>query len=254
MAQDDVHRIENPQGDVGVLSYAPLDPAAIEESLRNESDGAVVSFVGYTRDNFQGRKVTHLTYEAYIPLALKTLAALFAEARALPPPEPFSHAAPHACCARSGPHSHAADHDDASPPRIELGRMHVAHLVGPSPPRTPSIVVAVSSPHRREAFFVAEWMLERVKERVQVWKREWYADEDDEAVREGLGAGQGEDGRREPGFVGRDGEGPHGMGGRAHAKWKENFPHAVTAKAGRGRAAGGEGAERAAVDDAAASE
>ena len=95
--------------------------------------------------------MTHLTYEAYVPLALKTLAALFAEARALPPPEPFSHAAPHACCARSGPHSHpAADHPDAdaAPPRIELGRMHVAHLVGASPPRTPSIVVAVSSPHR----------------------------------------------------------------------------------------------------------
>lgn len=45
MAQDEVHRIESSQGDVGVLSYAPLDPAAIEESLRNESDGAVVSFV-----------------------------------------------------------------------------------------------------------------------------------------------------------------------------------------------------------------
>lgn len=196
--------------------------------------------------------MTHLTYEAYVPLALKTLAALFAEARALPPPEPFSHAAPHACCARSGPHSHpAADHPDAdaAPPRIELGRMHVAHLVGASPPRTPSIVVAVSSPHRREAFFVAEWMLERVKERVQVWKREWYAG--DEAL-EGEGAHEGA--RGEPGFVGRDGEGPQGRGGRAHAKWKENFPHAVMAKAGSGREQESEGAGRAAVDGAAASE
>ncbi|GAA5857160.1 hypothetical protein JCM9279_007629 [Rhodotorula babjevae] len=257
MARDEVHRIESPEGDVGVLSYAPLDPAAIEESLRNESDGAVVSFVGYTRDNFQGRKVTHLTYEAYIPLALKTLAALFAEARALPPPEPFSHAAPHACCARSGPHSHAAADQadaDARPSRIELGRMHVAHLVGPSPPRTPSIVVAVASPHRREAFFVAEWMLERVKERVQVWKREWYADEGDNV--DGEGEAEGEGARGEPGFVGRDGEGPHGKGGRAHAKWKENFPHAVTAKQGRAQAdegeGEGEGAARAPVGGAAA--
>ncbi|GAA5912463.1 hypothetical protein JCM8208_006607 [Rhodotorula glutinis] len=253
MAQDEVHRLESPQGDVAVLSYAPLDPAAIEQSLRNESDGAVVSFVGYTRDNFQGRRVTHLTYEAYVPLALKTLTALFAEARALPPPEPFSHAAPHTCCARSGPHSpHAADADDdpGAPRRIELGRMHVAHLVGPSPPRTPSIVVAVSSPHRREAFFLAEWMLERVKERVQVWKREWYADEGSALE----GAPQGDGDRREPGFVGRDGEGPHGKGGRAHAEWKENFPHAVTVKPRRERAEESEGPGPTAVDGAAPTE
>lgn len=157
--------------------------------------------------------MTHLTYEAYVPLALKTLGALFAEARALPPPEPFSHAAPHACCARSGPHSHPATAPDA---RIELSKLHVSHLLGPSPPKTPSIVVSVSSPHRREAFFVAEWLLERVKERVQVWKREWYAD------------GDGDGGEGQPGFVGRDGDGPEGRGGRAgaggHGAWKENFP------------------------------
>ncbi|GAA6054972.1 hypothetical protein JCM3770_004076 [Rhodotorula araucariae] len=197
--QQQVHAVTNGHGDKAQLSYSPLDPAGIEASLRSESDGAVVSFVGYTRDNFQGRKVTHLTYEAYVPLALKTLAALLLELRALPAPAPFSHAAAahHACC----PPTPASTDPDA---RIEIGRIEVAHLLGPSPPKTPSIVVAVAAPHRRDAFFAAEWLLERVKERVQVWKQEWYADELP--------------------FVGRDGHGPDGVGGRAAARWKENFP------------------------------
>lgn len=198
--------------------------------------------VGYTRDNFQGahgdltsvaagtneltavsrllrlrtvshagRTVTHLTYESYVPLALKTLESLLAEARSLPspPPAPFADPHSHACC----PPSTRSPDDDG---RIEVSRIHVAHLLGPSPPLTPSIVISVASPHRREAFYVCEWMLEMVKRRVQVWKREWYEDEERE-------------------FVGRDGEGPDWFGGRANgrAKWKENFPqHARNAAQG----------------------
>lgn len=84
--------------------------------------------------------------------------------------------------------------------------MVVYHLLGPSPPLTPSIVICVATPHRKEAFVVCEWLLEKVKERVQVWKREWY-----------------EDGTQ---FSGQDGEGSQGVGGRAKGKgvWKENFP------------------------------
>ena len=83
--------------------------------------------------------------------------------------------------------------------------MTVYHLLGHSPPLTPSLVICVATPHRKEAFVVCEWLLERVKERVQVWKREWY-----------------DDGTR---FEGRDGEGVEGLGGRANkGVWKENFP------------------------------
>ncbi|GAA6043183.1 hypothetical protein JCM8097_008716 [Rhodosporidiobolus ruineniae] len=230
-------------GDIGELSYLPLDPASIEQSVRSEKDGAVVSFVGYTRDNFQGRTVTHLTYESYVPLALKTLHHLLLEARDLPPPPPLPGIEPHSCA--SHPPSSSSSSGEPTPARIELGRIHVAHLLGPSPPLTPSIVITVSSPHRREAFYAAEWMLEMVKRRVQVWKREWYAAEERGEVKEsegglgegGRGQGKGE-GEGEV-FVGRDGEGPEGFGGRAHerhaagggggvparsSKWKENFP------------------------------
>ncbi|GAA5923517.1 molybdopterin synthase catalytic subunit [Sporobolomyces koalae] len=197
-------------GDTACLSYEPLDPAAIEASVRSSQSGAVVSFVGYTRDNFQGRQVTHLVYESYVPLALKTMSQILEEARTLPRPPPLADA--HQCCAASasGPetvHDRQIAAHSGAVATIDVNRIHVAHLLGPSPPLTPSIVITVASPHRREAFWLTEWLLERVKERVQVWKREHYADE-------------------EQPFVGRDGYGPNGLEGAEQSgssRWKENF-------------------------------
>jgi molybdopterin synthase catalytic subunit len=121
--------------------------------------------------------------------------AILLEARELPPAVQTSNF----CCS-----SHSHQHK-AAPSTIELTSMTIHHLLGVSPPLTPSLVICVSSPHRKEAFVACEWLLERVKERVQVWKREWYADGTD--------------------FVGRDGEGVEGKGNRApEGKWKENFP------------------------------
>ncbi|GAA5955251.1 hypothetical protein JCM8115_001894 [Rhodotorula mucilaginosa] len=218
-AEQAVHAIETEDGDTAVLSYAPLDPATIEASCRSTKDGAVVSFVGYTRDEFQGRTVTRLTYESYVPLALRTLQQILVEARALPPPPPtvFSGLEDHRpCCGHAAPsQGHQHEHRDASEKKtavVEVSRIRIAHLLGESPPLTPSICISVASPHRREAFYVCEWVLEAVKRKAQVWKREWYASE---TVKE-----------QEESFVGRDGEGPDGRGGRAHqdSKWKENFP------------------------------
>lgn len=180
-----------------------------------------------------GRSVTRLTYESYIPLALRTLKQILLDARALPAPSPvtfpgLADAAP--CCPPTNAvHNHAHNHSHAHTksthgsdvptlaPTVEVSRIRVAHLLGESPPLTPSIVISVASPHRREAFYVCEWVLEAVKRKAQVWKREWYGPEidDETATAE----------QQEP-FVGRDGEGPAGRGGRAHeqARWKENFP------------------------------
>ncbi|GAA5981131.1 hypothetical protein JCM10908_003995 [Rhodotorula pacifica] len=168
-----VHAVETPDGDTAVLSYAPLDPAAIEASCRSTKDGAVVSFVGYTRDEFQGRTVTRLTYESYVPLALRTLQQILVEARPLPPPPAVAFpgledAKP--CCGHDG-HAHELGPRLGSA-TVQVSRIRVAHLLGESPPLTPSICILVASPHRREAFYVAEWVLEAVKRKAQVWKRE----------------------------------------------------------------------------------
>jgi molybdopterin synthase catalytic subunit len=55
----------------------------------------------------------------------------------------------------------------------------VHHRLGTVPVGEPSIVIAVSSPHRREAFIACEWILEQVKKRAQIWKREYYVGEDE---------------------------------------------------------------------------
>lgn len=164
--------------------------------------------VGYTRNEFQGREVTHLEYEAYIPLAIKTIDSILLEARSLPALSPSTSIS--TCCSPSHQHTSLSTGEEGAKGKIEITRMTVHHLLGPSPPLTPSLVICVASPHRREAFYVCEWLLERVKERVQVWKREFYAD----------GAE----------FVGRDGEGVEAKSRREqdekNSQWKVNFPPA----------------------------
>lgn len=53
----------------------------------------------------------------------------------------------------------------------------VHHRLGTVPVGEPSIIVVVSSPHRRESFEACEWILEEVKKKAQIWKQEWYEGE-----------------------------------------------------------------------------
>lgn len=62
-----------------------------------------------------------------------------------------------------------------------LVKSAVYHRLGAVPVGEPSIVIAVSSPHRKEAFIACEFILEEVKEKVQIWKREYYEGEENEA-------------------------------------------------------------------------
>jgi molybdopterin synthase catalytic subunit len=138
-----------------------------------------------------GREVTRLEYEAYEQLALKVMAGVLDEARQLALEGAFATPSPTASLRLP---------TDTSPtpssPRPLL-RLALAHRLGEVPPLQTSIFIAVSSAHRRESFAACEWMLEAVKRRVPIWKREWYA------------------GEREPVIAG-DGQQPS-------ARWKENF-------------------------------
>ncbi|KAI0274835.1 molybdenum cofactor synthesis 2 [Gloeopeniophorella convolvens] len=137
------------RGDDGlvVLTYQPLDPAQIILSVQDDAAGAIAVFVGTTRNSFQGKFVTHLQYESYTKLALKTMADILRAARTT---------------------SDAVLHSV------------IYHRLGDVPVGQPSIVVAVSSPHRREAFVACEMILEEVKKKAQIWKREYYEGEGDE--------------------------------------------------------------------------
>lgn len=108
-----------------------------------------------------GKVVTRLEYQAYSKLAIKTMADILRDA--------------HSRYTRS-------DHQaaDSGAHATALIRSAVHHRLGTVPVGEPSIVIAVSSPHRKEAFMACELILEEVKLKAQIWKREFYEGEGEE--------------------------------------------------------------------------
>ena len=99
-----------------------------------------------------GKAVTRLEYQAYSKLAIKTMAEIL-----------------RVC------HSEAtrSDHPQTNP-LPSLIKCAIHHRLGVVPVGKPSIVIAVSSPHRKAAFVACEMILEEVKLKAQIWKREYY--------------------------------------------------------------------------------
>ncbi|CAK7229942.1 hypothetical protein SBRCBS47491_007421 [Sporothrix bragantina] len=120
------------------LTGAPLDVTALLDRVRSPKAGANVLFAGSTRDSFDGRAVATLRYASYRPLALRTMLGIASDVRAA--------------------------HD--------LTGIAVVHRLGPVPIGEDSILIAVSAPHRQAAWRAGEACLERVKERVEIWKEE----------------------------------------------------------------------------------
>lgn len=104
--------------------------------------------------------MTRLDYQAYSKLAIKTMADIIRAA--------------HTTYARS---AHSPDQTLST---TSLVKSAVYHRLGTVPVGEPSIVIAVSSPHRKEAFKACEFILEEVKLKVQIWKREFYEGEREE--------------------------------------------------------------------------
>lgn len=110
------------------------------------SCGAVATFVGTTRNHFQGKPVVQLSYEGYIPMALKELRRL---------------------C-----------HDTAT--QFPVQRIAAVHIIGDCPVGHASVILAASSPHRKAAIQAIEYLIDQLKARIPIWKREVY--ENDESV------------------------------------------------------------------------
>jgi molybdopterin synthase catalytic subunit len=120
------------------VTREPLDVAAAAREVRRDASGAVVVFLGTVRDHNLGRRVLYLEYDAYPEMACRVMRALAEEAKA----------------------------------RWPLTDVVILHRVGRLEIGETSLLVAVSSPHRREAFEAGQWLVDRVKERVPVWKKE----------------------------------------------------------------------------------
>ncbi|GKY93262.1 molybdopterin synthase catalytic subunit [Mayamaea pseudoterrestris] len=134
------HNNEHPNFFIQVSEQLPI----LEECYNfvcDESCGAVATFVGTTRNNFDGKTVTKLCYEAYVPMAVKELQRLCHETR-----------------------------------RTYSGVCKIAavHVLGECPVGRPSVILAVSSPHRSQALHAVEYLINELKARVPIWKLEVY--------------------------------------------------------------------------------
>jgi molybdopterin synthase catalytic subunit len=136
----------------------PVD--ALTSWVTTSRAGAVVTFLGIVRDHAEGRDgVRAMTYEAYEEPARRVMSEIAAEAR------------------RRWP---------------DVERIALLHRVGDLAVSEPSVAVAVSSPHRDEAFAACRHLIEELKRRVPIWKREAYADGSEAWVDPTQGAGSRE--------------------------------------------------------------
>lgn len=142
------------------VTSAPLAVEAVLHAVEGPGAGAVTTFVGLVRDHNVGRRVQWLDYEAYAPLAEKALGRIVDEAR------------------MQWPGARVAIHHRTG--RLEIGEA--------------SVVIAVATPHRADAFAACRYAIERIKQIVPIWKHEHFeggevwiegatADANDEAAR-----------------------------------------------------------------------
>jgi molybdopterin synthase catalytic subunit len=124
------------------VTHEPLDPEAVTRKVVKDTNGAVVTFLGTTRDNFEGKRVITLEYEAFEEMAVKKLEEI-----------------------RQGLMAEFQIEDIAIAHRI--GRVDIGQI---------SLVVAVASPHRKEAFLACHEAVDRLKATVPIWKKEIYED------------------------------------------------------------------------------
>ena len=124
----------------------PIDAAALIGEVRAPSDGAVLVFVGVVRDSNEGREVGHLDYQAYPAMAEAVLREIVTEAR----------------------------------DRWDTGDIAVVHRIGRLEIGEASVAIAVASPHRSEAYDASRYIIEELKKRVPIWKREGYLEGDSE--------------------------------------------------------------------------
>lgn len=124
-----------------LLTDEMIDVARYTREVFHKQSGAVVVFVGTVREETKDADLEGLAYEAYREAAEKRLTAIVEEARA----------------------------------RWGLRKALVVHRLGVVPVGEESILIAVSSPHRREAFEAAQWIIDEVKKDVPIWKKEIWA-------------------------------------------------------------------------------
>ncbi|MBV9280850.1 MAG: molybdenum cofactor biosynthesis protein MoaE, partial [Chloroflexi bacterium] len=119
--------------------YEPLSLQRCVDAVRQPGSGGLVTFIGSVRDVSEGKKVRFLEYEAYEPMALEKLRQVVDEAAA----------------------------------RWPVRAMAIQHRLGRLEIGEDAVIIAVSCPHRAEAFAACRYAIDRLKEIVPIWKKEY---------------------------------------------------------------------------------
>lgn len=133
------------------LTHDPIDYHALTESVRSANSGAVVLFLGTVREMTGERRTVALDYEGYPAMALAKLAELEAAARI----------------------------------RWPIDKVGMIHRLGHLELGEISVAVAVSCPHRQQAFEAGKFLIDELKVRVPIWKKENWDDGSTEWVHPG---------------------------------------------------------------------
>ncbi len=143
------------------LSQDPIDPARLQERVASPRCGAIVLFTGTTREVNRGQEVSLLDYEAFEEMAGPEMRRIFRDClEAHGPGRP----GPSEAVSEGGP-------DSGVDRTLRMLCVHRTGMVGVG---EPSVVIAVASPHRDAAFLAARFLIDTLKERLPVWKKEVY--------------------------------------------------------------------------------
>ena len=124
------------------MTNAPIDYHALTESVRSSQSGAVVLFLGTVREMTEGRRTVALEYEGYPQMAEAKLAELESQARS----------------------------------RWPIDQVGIIHRLGHLELGDISVAIAVSCPHRKQAFEAGQFLIDELKVSVPIWKKENWDD------------------------------------------------------------------------------
>ena len=130
------------------IAHEGIDVPAFRQSLEDVSSGACLVFEGWVRNHNDGRGVLRLTYEVFEPLAVKEGELIIIEAMS----------------------------------KFEISRARAIHRAGELALSEPAVVVGVASSHRDAAFRACRYIIDEIKARLPIWKKEYYEDGNTEWV------------------------------------------------------------------------
>jgi molybdopterin synthase catalytic subunit len=120
----------------------PIDTTKALAGIKRPDDGAVIVFEGIVRNNTRGRQTLYLDYQAYEEMALKQMEDLAAEALG----------------------------------QFQVREVAIVHRLGRLEIGETSVLIVVSSAHRGPAYEASRWLIDTLKRKVPIWKKEYFVD------------------------------------------------------------------------------